>query len=375
VAEAGPGLVAVGVDELPEDAAVWVSADGRAWDRVQSASFSGDADENGLDGAQLMIDVAEGPAGIVAVGSYERKAERDVDAGVWLSEDGLEWERIVNMALGGPGHQSISSLDVADGFYIAGGTAPWPVGSEEHRPAIWISEDGRDWGQIDSPAFEIDASIDSITHNGSRIVAVGTSGHVGRPTVWCSDDARTWDVVFSEDSGGSEFGSIAIGDTDRDEDLTMSSVVATSDGYVAAGNIGVPSRVVFWTSSNGLIWELTTIVSDFERATVPVSVASMVAPASEVIAVGTGRLDSTRFPPLSYAEVWVSPDGGINWTQIPRTSTSTVTEGPNAPWHMGGITDIITWEGGVIATGFVPFQTVTLPGPFFRQAVWLGSWE
>jgi hypothetical protein len=375
VVEAGPGLVAVGSDELPEDAAVWVSTDGRVWDRIESESFSGVADENGLEGAQLMRDVAVGPAGILAVGSYERKAARDVDAAVWLSRNGLEWERVAASALSGTGSESISSLDVWNDRYVAGGEGPGPVGSGERRPAIWISEDGREWERIDSSVFRMDGAISAVTHRGSRIVAVGTSGHVARPTVWISDDGRAWEVVFSEDTGGSEFERIAIGDVARFEDVFMSALAATPDGFVGAGSVGEPSRVVFWKSSNALIWEPAGFASDFERASAPVSVSSMVATESGVVAVGTGRLDSTRFPPLSYAELWVSSDGGLTWLQIPRTGSSTVTEGPNAPWHMGAMTDVITFDGGIVATGFVPLQNVTLPGPFFRQAVWLGFWE
>jgi hypothetical protein len=375
VVQVGAGLVAVGIDELGEDAAVWVSSDGRVWDRIESESFSGVADENGLEGTQVMRDVAAGPAGIVAVGSYELKAEREVGAGVWLSDDGLEWERIVHDALDGVGEEVISSIDVWNGLYVAGGEGPGPVGSGERRPAIWISSDARDWERIDSSVFRLDGEVSALTHSDSRLVAAGTSGHVARPTIWVSDDARTWEAVLSEDAGGSEFGRIAIGDAERFEDVSISSVATTPEGYVAAGTIGEPSRAIFWASSDAMIWEQMAIVNDFERPTVPVSVSSMVATESGLIAVGAGRLSSTRFPPLSYAEVWVSADFGSTWLQIPRTSTSTATEGPDAPWHMGAMSDVIAFDGGVVATGFVPYQNVTLPGPFFRQAIWLGFWE
>ena len=29
---------------------------------------------------------------------------------------------------------------------------------------------------------------------------------------------------------------------------------------------------------------------------------------------------------------------------------------------------------GLVAVGFVPYQEVTLPGPFYHEAVWLGTW-
>ena len=57
-----------------------------------------------------------------------------------------------------------------------------------------------------------------------------------------------------------------------------------------------------------------------------------------------------------------------------RTSTSTIIEGPNAPWHVGGINDV-AWDGvTIIAVGYVPIAEASPPGPFYRQAVWLGPW-
>jgi len=305
VVAAGPGLVAVGSDELPEDAAAWVSADGTTWERIASETFSGVPDENGLEGSQFMADVTAGPGGILAVGSYEHKQEDDIDAAVWLSPDGLVWERIDAAALGGAGSQFMYSVTTWNGAYVAVGETAGPVGSDERRPVVWISNDGRDWEAIEGTVFRFDATISAVIGRGSRLLAVGTSGHVGRPTVWFSDDGRAWDVVLSEDAADSVVGSIGIGDVERDSDVFMNAIVATPNGLAAAGGTGVPSRAIYWESPDGLFWSLRTIVSDYERGNVPVAAESIAATSEGLVAVGTGTLDTTRYPPLSFAEVWV----------------------------------------------------------------------
>lgn len=371
VIEAGPGLVAVGTDEVPEDAAVWVSEDATTWDRIESDSFFGEDDAQGLEGAQGMFDVVDGPAGIVAVGEFEVRSERDIDAGVWISEDGLTWERVEHEALGGTGTQTMYGITTWNGEYVAVGVGPGPVGSGERRPAIWISEDARTWERVDVLALRMDASIDSIVRRGSRLYAVGSSGHVLRPTLWFSEDGRSWDVVHAEGSGDSLVGSIDIGAVDDLSDASFNSIAITPDGFVAAGGTGFPSQAIFWRSDDGLFWDLVGIVSDTERPSDPVYVSSVATTGRGIVAVGTAQLDTTRFPPITFAEVWVSTDDGASWGQVPRTSSSMALDGP---WHVGTINDVIAYGDGVLMVGYVPYQNVTLPGPFYHQAVWIGTW-
>lgn len=375
VVAAGPGLVAVGTDEVPEDAAVWVSEDGTVWERIESDSFAGVADDNGLEGAQFMNDVGVGADVIVAVGGYERRDARDLDPGVWLSPDGRTWERIDDEDFAVTGDGRLVSVVTWNGGFVAVGESPGPVGSGERRPGVWTSDDGRDWAPADGLALRIDGTITAITRRGSRLVAVGATGHVLRPAVWFSDDGQTWDVVTSADVADSIVGSVDIGDTGELVDMGMTAVAVTPDGFVAAGATGDPSQTVFWESSDGLEWRLTGILSDVERATIPVVAEGVATMREGVVAVGTGQLDTTRFPPISYAEVWVSLDGGDSWGQLPRLGTSTAVAGPQSPWHIGAMHDVIAFDGGVLAVGFVPYQDVTLPGPFYHQAVWLGTWR
>jgi hypothetical protein len=373
VVEIDSGLVAVGNDEVPEDAAVWVSPDGTSWERIASDAFRGEEDDNGLEGTQFMSHAVTGPAGIIAVGGYERRAERDLDPGVWISTDGRAWERVIDADFEQTGDGHLNAVIEWNGTYVAAGQDPGPAGSEERRPAIWTSSDGREWDRVSSAALRVDGVITAITSRGSRLIAVGTTGHVGRPSVWFSDDGLAWDVITP--GGDGLIGDIDIGDTEDLEDMFMTSVAITRNGFVAAGGVGEPSRTAFWSSADGLFWALTGITADVERSTMPVFAEAMLTTGDGIVAVGTGRLDTTRFPPISYAQVWISLDDGSTWAQQPRTSSSMAVSGPESPWHIGAMHDLISVDGGVLAVGYVPYQDVTLPGPFYHQAVWLGTWE
>jgi hypothetical protein len=370
VVAAGPGFVAVGFDELPEDAAVWVSADGLSWERVTSEDFSGVEDDFGVEGAQEMNDVAVGQIGIVAVGSYERRPERDVDAGVWISSDGLSWERIEDEDLGGTGFEIMHSVAMWNGMIVAVGETAGPVGSGELRPAVWTSTDGRSWDRAEGIVFRFDAIMHAVVDAGDQVVVVGSSGHVARPTVWLSEDGATWNAIGLV---GLSAEGVDTGPAGRLDDLPMLAVIPLADGYAAAGRVGENAQAVFWTSLDALEWDATAVLADYDRPGEPVVVEAMTATEWGLVAVGTATLDATRFPPLSLAEVWVSSDDGLTWTQIPRSTTSLATSGPGAPWHVGSMRDVIEIDGGVLMVGHVPIEGASLPGPFFRQAVWLAE--
>lgn len=366
-------LIAVGSDELPEDAAVWTSVDGTAWTRVESDTFGGEAGADGLDGEQFMADVATTPFGIVAVGGFERRAERDLDAAIWWSADGSSWERSADDDLVSTGSGHARAVTAWNGKVVVAGEGPGPVGSGERRPAIWISADGRAWETVEALALRVDGVINGIVGRGSRLYAVGATGHVLRPAVWVSDDGIAWDVIGDGPGGNSLIGSIDHGDADDHQDLAMTTVTITPDGLLATGTLGEPSRAVVWRSVDGLEWTLVSSVTDYERPTIRATASAVAVTDGRLTMVGSGQLDTTRFPPLSLAQVWASDDGGATWSQARRSSTSLATEGPDAPWHVGWMTDVISSADGFVAVGFVPH--LPLPGPFYRQAVWLGHWE
>jgi len=176
VVPGGPGLVAVGDTQRSmeggqdRDAEIWISEDGDTWDRVDNA-------QAGLagDGDQLLNVVRAGPNGLLAAG-YDWGGDDGRDAAVWSSPDGVTWspegDRTV---LGGPNDQEIHGLTLVGAGWVAAG---WTHEAEGDRDAaIWASEDGRAWIQVDASSAGLGGpgrqQVESITAEDETVVAVG----------------------------------------------------------------------------------------------------------------------------------------------------------------------------------------------------------
>ncbi len=112
-------LVAVGYDQVgPGDAAVWTSTDANTWTRIphDELVFGG-----GEDGGAEMTSVEAYGGGFVAAGLQQIAGE--MDALMWLSPDGLAWERIITdpEIFGGRDAQKIISLAVGGKTVVAVG--------------------------------------------------------------------------------------------------------------------------------------------------------------------------------------------------------------------------------------------------------------
>ena len=129
-------LVAVGYEERgsDEDGAVWIAEDRSSWRRVLDDTLGG-------PGNQQILDVtANENGGVVAVG-YSDSGEGDLDAAVWFSDDGMDWQRLESEMLGGPGDQKMTRLlSPPDGSFIAGGS---DTSGESMDAALWYF-DGAD---------------------------------------------------------------------------------------------------------------------------------------------------------------------------------------------------------------------------------------
>jgi hypothetical protein len=210
------GYIAAGaIDEPVGDAsvslpAIWLSPDAADWSRVWEGETSGDASA-GISG------LAEGPDGVVvAVGSAPNDAG-DPAGAVWVSSDGRTWERIDPNAPVFATEASIRSnvlmLDVTWGpnGFVAVGT------DGGDRPAIWNSPDGRAWTRIDltEQPFDGATSLSAVSPLGSGLIAAGPDGFVdGYPspvTLWTSSDGRSWDRVLTLGEGWTQ--SVVVLDT------------------------------------------------------------------------------------------------------------------------------------------------------------------
>jgi CheY-like chemotaxis protein len=106
------------------DAAVWTTADGSTWTRVDDPDLTGPGD-------QFMIYAIQTQSGLIAVGSDDRSG--DDDGAVWVSEDGTDWVQLSDPTFGGLGDQVIRGLACQDGTIIA-------VGRESGDLALWKGE-------------------------------------------------------------------------------------------------------------------------------------------------------------------------------------------------------------------------------------------
>jgi hypothetical protein len=241
----GPGRVAVGYDPSggDEDAAVYVTADGVTWERVphDEAVFGGPGD-------QEMRAVTVWPGGLVAVG-------QDGDRGaVWTSADGLTWERVPDEA----GVFGDVSAPREVWGVAAGGPGLVAVGWDESldgAAAVWTSADGFTWERVphDEAVFGGNGfqPMQAVARGGPGLVAVGWDGSGGaedakKAAVWTSTDGLTWERVADNEG--------VLGGPNKQ---AMYAVAAGGPGVVAVGweNSGGDEDAAVWASVDGLTWE------------------------------------------------------------------------------------------------------------------------
>lgn len=296
----GPGLLAAGVDSSGPDAdgALWVSKDGKTWDRVDEVGFGG-------PGAQGFHDVAAGPAGIVVVGFDSPAA--DIDAAVWFSADGRSWDRVSSAAFRQVGQEEILTVVATPTGFVAAGFA---VTGEEADAAVWTSPDGHSWTRVEDPALSEPGTqrIYSLVVTPQGLVAGGTHYHPNQfglynldARIWVSADGSSWEVVDDATFGGPGW-------------QFISTVVATPEGLVAAGGdiLGQPgfhNDAAVWTSADGRTWAR---VSDPALSGIGAQhISSLVLGPEGLIAVGYDTAPrGNRIP-----AVWSSRDG-TRWVRV-----------------------------------------------------------
>jgi hypothetical protein len=250
VAAGGPGLVGVGYDFSGGDgeATVWTSPDGLTWSRVPAdeAVFGGTGD-------QVMAALAAGGPGLVAAGYDSSGGDRD--AAVWVSPDGLAWDRVPGNegVFGGGADQTIWSVTAGGPGLVAAG---YDSSGGDRDAAVWVSPDGLAWDRV--PGNEgvfgggADQTIWSVTAGGPGLVAVGddVSGGDGDAAVWTSPDGLAWSRVPAD---GAVFGGVA--------DQSLQAVASGGPGLVAVGFdfAGGDQDGAVWSSADGLVWSRASV--------------------------------------------------------------------------------------------------------------------
>lgn len=303
VIEGGPGLIAVGDKcELVDgnsscDAAIWVSSDGFDWTLAAT----------GVELGGRATSIADGPEGLLAVGGA-CPPEGDggaCDAAIWISHDASTWESIpTDRAVFGCAGEPACDFELAGVVPLAEGYLAWGGGFGGHQ--LYVSQDRTSWDHLDTAELPEELIISDVVEHAGRLVAVGSiwtgtfseSGELVDFTedvvVLVSDDRVNWEQVGEPSFAGGTiraavswvnevtmFGSVC------DETWTCTrhtwtsldglswsreplelgvegaglwSVAPGGPGLIASGGIydetDDQSTTLFWTSGDGLIWDL-----------------------------------------------------------------------------------------------------------------------
>lgn len=249
--------------------AMWVSADGLEWNRVVSDAFD--------DARGVLRGVADHTGRLVVVGV-------DSDTGrpaFWQSNAGFNWQRLaVEGDVFGPIGAEITSIAVP---HFAGYVA---VGSHS-----WTSPDGLTWERHEFP----DGLAFSLLEFPDGLLAGGVTKSTGTAAIWISGDYGTnWSAAQVE----SRF--------DLYPSTSIRSLAQTDTGYVAVGHAGDDAEVypAIWTSKDGHSWQLVWVADDGAYG----SLLAVAHSAGQTVAVGE-RLDGGQ------GAVWLSSDDGASWVE------------------------------------------------------------
>jgi hypothetical protein len=190
----GPaGLVAIGYDYSPPRSAcavapctngpaVWRSADGQTWERIQLDLGPGIVDRF----SNPILAITADERGYVMVG-YAHTLSEDGSVGAhaaaWTSPDGIAWTRAADsddMDVGPcvdtseePSCGGMRDVAAIANGYVAVGQAQAGPGWNQARPAAWTSRDGLTWTRADT-GLDFDGYLSGVAVGAAGPVAVGT---------------------------------------------------------------------------------------------------------------------------------------------------------------------------------------------------------
>jgi hypothetical protein len=194
-------ILAVGTDGRDDpaapDAGVWESIDGTSWARVTSEHFGG-------EDHQFMRTIT--PFGDGYVGAGDEESDSGFDAAVWKST-GASFDRVLGTGetFGGAGDQQIFSVTTFGKTLVAVGAAAGAAGVDA---TVWISDDGVAWERISDAAVMGGPRYQTMfgaAAAGEVLVAVGFDTAAGEredAAIWESADLRTWRRSSIDASGG-----------------------------------------------------------------------------------------------------------------------------------------------------------------------------
>jgi hypothetical protein len=315
--------VAVGTaDGYP---AIWRQGSGSSW----SLMATGASGPLARPGDQALVNVADGPAGWLAVGDVVSGAQQHPI--VITSARGQTWQAADgSVAFSGAGLYTYGAtagrIDyVVVGEQVTGKTATaaawWSAGlgtwnrggtdstgessemlavtvtpdrfisagAEGSKPAIWTSPNGQTWTAIPLalPAGATKAALREIADNGQQVVATGnaetSAGTVAFAEV-SGDDGATWHEVSLPAPSPR---------------ASINALAASNAGFVATGQSGQSSTssAIMWTSPNGVSWALAGAVPAPSGGTTRV-ISGLAMTGSTVTGIGVATFKTGASPVL-----------------------------------------------------------------------------
>ena len=208
-------------------AAIWVSADGNSWERVDSDSAVFGPDTS-------ILDVTWGPAGYLAVGTEE--GSRPV---IWHSPDGEAWTAVDIAGQPFDTTGTLASVAPLESGYVAAG----PHGFADQWGGwvtLWTSPDGLTWDRVHAIG---DGYAMAIVATDAGIAVAG-----GMPY---ADDfhAAVWAGPTFDPNAPPPDPQPPVPTEEEEEELT--GLAALEAGFsceeLAAEGLGYPDVVVYWT--------------------------------------------------------------------------------------------------------------------------------
>lgn len=346
--------MAVGGSMGAYDAAVWLSADGLTWERVTSDAFAGDMNQFGSsDGEQWMSDVVVGPQGLVAVGG-----DSQTGAAVWTSPDGRNWSRLPDdPAVFGVGGQAASATNWMQAV-ITGGPGLVAVGTVGNAGTVWASADGVEWVRAFS-GEEWSWLTDVVAWEG-RLYAVGFSGYMDRsqpslddpyrPIVLTSEDGLAWEALPQATVPGQR--GVDFGTSWPEVQADLVALTPYEAELIGVSGLGwFGGNPAVWRSADGAAW-VKTGGRFLNRQTDGGWPVDLLAQEGRLLAA------------FGNAEIWGSADGGDYWFRIARFALGNGAGAPGGPALPVGaplayVHELLTAGGTVMAFGYDAVYSAT----------------
>jgi len=315
VAAGSPGFVAVGTDSGLVGPAVWTSADGATWVRVDDVERPDDA---------AMTDLVPASPGFVAIG---RVAD---DAAVWVADhEAQAWRRVLDADFIG------ARMNAIEGSWA--GTIAVGHDPDTGSAAIW-RRDLDVWSRIpESPDLE-GINLLGVETGSVALLAVGEDVRDGSGAALISEDGITWRRVDAAEIAGARFNDAFWG----------------GNGFTIVGaRTGAESTpTTYGAGSSGEDWQVNGITDAASSELTAIAFSGV-----GLVAVGFG-------PTTSHGVVFENDFGAV-WVHR-QDPTDIFANGGLADVELGGDASNIQVAVGWTGSG-------AGDGPDARAAVWTTS--